>query len=138
MDQIPYILPGTLEMLILNTLSRGLNHGWGIAQRIQQVSEDALKIGEGSLYPALRGLLLDGCAKAEWLYSQHFCLVRVLLFFLISRRVTHISRTCPDLCSSVFNAHLQLVPSVLRHPGRYVGQQVSLTEFIEDAEKHSG
>src|SRR5690349_17965979 len=59
-------LPGTLEMLILQTLSRAPNHGFGIAQHIQQVSEDALRIGEGSLYPALQRLLLDECVEAEW------------------------------------------------------------------------
>jgi PadR family transcriptional regulator PadR len=62
----PDFLPGTLEMLILKTLSRGANHGWGIAQQIQQVSEDALKIGEGSLYPALQRLLLNDFVEAEW------------------------------------------------------------------------
>jgi PadR family transcriptional regulator, regulatory protein PadR len=62
----PDFLPGTLEMLILKTLSRGQNHGWGIAQHIQQVSEDALKIGEGSLYPALQRLLLNDFVVAEW------------------------------------------------------------------------
>jgi PadR family transcriptional regulator len=59
-------LPGTLEMLILKTLTRGSNHGFGIAQHIRAVSEDALRIGEGSLYPALQRLLLDDCVKAEW------------------------------------------------------------------------
>jgi PadR family transcriptional regulator PadR len=59
-------LPGTLEMLVLKTLSRGKNHGFGIAQHIQQVSKDALRIGEGSLYPALQRLLLDECVEAEW------------------------------------------------------------------------
>src|SRR6185436_6824546 len=59
-------LPGTLEMLILKTVSRGTNHGWGIAQHIQQVSGDALKIGEGSLYPALQRLLLNEYVEAEW------------------------------------------------------------------------
>ncbi|HEY2014603.1 MAG TPA: PadR family transcriptional regulator [Bryobacteraceae bacterium] len=62
----PDFLPGTLEMLVLKTLSRGENHGWGIAQDIQQVSEDALKIGEGSLYPALQRLLLNDFVEAEW------------------------------------------------------------------------
>ena len=62
----PDFLPGTLEMLILKTLSRGSNHGWGIAQHIQQVSQDALKIGEGSLYPALQRLLLNEFVEAEW------------------------------------------------------------------------
>ena len=43
----PDFLPGTLDMLVLKTLSRGPNHGWGIAQHIQQVSKEALKVGEG-------------------------------------------------------------------------------------------
>ena len=59
-------LPGTLEMLILKTLSRGPNHGFGIAQHIQQVSREALRIGEGSLYPALQRLLLNESVEAEW------------------------------------------------------------------------
>jgi PadR family transcriptional regulator PadR len=62
----PDFLPGTLEMLILKTLCRAPNHGWGIAQHIQQVSEDALKVGEGSLYPALQRLLLNDFVAAEW------------------------------------------------------------------------
>jgi transcriptional regulator len=62
----PDFLPGTLEMLILKTLSRGKNHGWGIAQQIQQLSGEALKIGEGSLYPALQRLLLNDFVEAEW------------------------------------------------------------------------
>jgi len=53
-------------MLILKTLSRGHNHGWGIAQHIQQVSKDSLKIGEGSLYPALQRLLLNDYVEAHW------------------------------------------------------------------------
>ena len=57
---------GTLEMLVLKTLSRGPNHGFGIAQHIQQVSREALRVGEGSLYPALQRLLLDECVEAEW------------------------------------------------------------------------
>ena len=64
-------LPGTLEMLVLQTLSRGPNHGWGIAQHIQQVSQDALKIGEGSLYPALQRLLLNEFVEAEWGVSDN-------------------------------------------------------------------
>ena len=64
-------LPGTLEMLVLQTLSRGPNHGWGIAQHIQQVSQDALKIGEGSLYPALQRLLLNEFVQAEWGVSDN-------------------------------------------------------------------
>jgi len=62
----PELLPGTLDMLILKTLTRAPNHGYGIAQYIQRVSEDALRIGEGSLYPALQRLLVNGWVRAEW------------------------------------------------------------------------
>jgi len=60
------LLPGTLDMLILKTVSREPAHGYAIAQHIQRVSEDALRIGEGSLYPALQRLLLNGWVRAEW------------------------------------------------------------------------
>jgi transcriptional regulator len=59
-------LPGTLEMLILQTLTRKSLHGYAIVQSIQQVSEDLLKIEEGSLYPALQRLLREGWVAAEW------------------------------------------------------------------------
>ena len=62
----PDLLPGTLDMLILRTLVGGPAHGYGIAQQIRQVSEDVLQVGEGSLYPALQRLLLNGWVKAEW------------------------------------------------------------------------
>jgi len=65
------LLPGTLEMLILKTLTRGAMHGYGIAQHIQQVSEDVLQVGEGSLYPALQRLLLNGWVAAEWGLSEN-------------------------------------------------------------------
>jgi transcriptional regulator len=64
-------LPGTLEMLVLKTLSRGSNHGFGIAQHVQQVSGEALRIGEGSLYPALQRLLRDDCVVAEWAVTEN-------------------------------------------------------------------
>jgi len=67
----PDFLPGTLEMLILKTLSRGPNHGWGIAQHIQQVSHDALRVGEGSLYPALQRLLINNFVAAEWSATEN-------------------------------------------------------------------
>lgn len=60
------LLPGTLEMLILQTLTRGSLHGYAIVQSIQQVSEDILKVEEGSLYPALQRLLREGWVEAEW------------------------------------------------------------------------
>ena len=60
------LLPGTLEMLILQTLTRGSLHGYAIVQSIQQVSEDILKVEEGPLYPALQRLLREGWVAAEW------------------------------------------------------------------------
>lgn len=60
------LLPGTLEMLILKTLTRGPQHGYGIAQHIQQTSEDVLQVEEGSLYPALQRLEVKGWVAAEW------------------------------------------------------------------------
>lgn len=59
-------LKGTLDMLILKTLSRAPNHGYGIALHIRRLSQDAFKVGEGSLYPALQRLLVNGWVRAEW------------------------------------------------------------------------
>jgi len=60
------LLQGTLDMLILRTLSVGPMHGWGISQRIQQVSRDVLHVNQGSLYPALYRLEQDGWVESEW------------------------------------------------------------------------
>jgi PadR family transcriptional regulator, regulatory protein PadR len=60
------LLPGTLEMLILVTLRRGPLHGYAIAQRIQQNSDDLLRVEEGSLYPALQRMLIEGWVSAKW------------------------------------------------------------------------
>ncbi len=65
------LLPGTLEMLILQTLTRSPMHGYGIAQQIQQISEDVLQVEEGSLYPALQRLLVKGWVKSEWGLSEN-------------------------------------------------------------------
>lgn len=60
------LLPGTLDLLVLRTLVRGPNHGYGIAQRVREQSRDVFQVGESSLYPALQRLALDGYIKAEW------------------------------------------------------------------------
>lgn len=65
------LLPGTLDMLILQTLTRGAMHGYGIAQHIQETTEDVLQVEEGSLYPALQRLLIKGWVKAEWGTSEN-------------------------------------------------------------------
>ena|SRR5271157_965552 len=65
------LLPGTLDLLILRTLLTGAMHGYGIAQRLKQVSDDVLQVGESSLYPSLQRLLLNGWVKAEWGASEN-------------------------------------------------------------------
>jgi transcriptional regulator len=62
----PDLLPGTLDMLVLKTLNRAPLHGYGIAQSIKRMSDDVLTVEEGSLYPALQRLLLQGWVTAEW------------------------------------------------------------------------
>ena len=65
------LLQGTLDLLILRTLAAGPMHGWGVAQRIQQVSKDVLQIGQGSLYPALHRLEYKGWIRADWGLSEN-------------------------------------------------------------------
>jgi len=65
------LLQGTLDMLILRAVSNEAQHGWAIAQRIQQVSNDVLQIGQGSLYPALHRLEYKGWIRAEWGASEN-------------------------------------------------------------------
>lgn len=60
------LLRGTLDMLVLKTLTLGSMHGYGIAQHLRQVSREALSIEEGSLYPALQRMRQKGWIKAEW------------------------------------------------------------------------
>ena len=65
------ILQGTLDLLILKTLSLGENHGWGIAQRIQQVSRETIQVNQGSLYPALYRLERQRWIASSWAVSDN-------------------------------------------------------------------
>src|SRR5580693_10451753 len=65
------LLPCTLDLLILKALGRGTMHGYGIAQKLKEASDDVLQVGESSLYPALQRLLLNGWVKAEWGASEN-------------------------------------------------------------------
>ena len=64
------LMPGTLDLLILTTLKRAPMHGYGIALAIKRLSDDVLTVEEGSLYPALQRLLLQGWVKAEWKMTE--------------------------------------------------------------------
>jgi transcriptional regulator len=71
MPNSPDLLQGTLDLLILRTLATGPMHGWGVAQRIQQMSKDVLQVGQGSLYPALHRLEFKGWIRADWGASEN-------------------------------------------------------------------
>jgi PadR family transcriptional regulator, regulatory protein PadR len=76
------LVQGTLDLLILKTISLEPKHGWAIAKRIQQVSREALQVQQGSLYPALHRLEQQGWIKAEWRTTEtgrmakFYCLTR--------------------------------------------------------------
>lgn len=76
------LIQGTLDMLVLKTLARGPVHGWGIAKRIQELSDDVLSVGQGSLYPALHRLEQQGWISAEWKDSD---LGRSAKFYSLTR-----------------------------------------------------
>jgi len=59
-------LRGSLDLLVLKTLSLAPMHGWGIGQRVQQISDGVLEVNQGSLYPALQRLEKDGLISSEW------------------------------------------------------------------------
>ena len=65
------LLQGTLELMILKTLSVEPMHGWGITQRIQQTSRDVFQVNQGSLYPALQRLTSRGLVRAEWRTTEN-------------------------------------------------------------------
>jgi PadR family transcriptional regulator PadR len=70
-DATPQLLPGTLFMLILRSLARGPLHGYTIARKIHDLSENGLQIEDGSLYPALNRMLVKGWLTAEWGVSEN-------------------------------------------------------------------
>lgn len=65
------LLQGTLDLLVLRTLALGPMHGWGISQRIQQLSQEVLRVNQGSLYPALARLEQQGWIDSEWGTSEN-------------------------------------------------------------------
>ncbi len=82
-DSSPNLLQGTLELLILHALRRGPRHGYAIAQTIHLLSDEMLTVEEGSLYPALYRLELDGAIAAKWGLSENN---RKAKYYRITRR----------------------------------------------------
>ena len=80
------LISGTLDLLILKTLSMGVLHGYGIAQHIQKLSSDALRVEEGSLYPALQRMQAKGFVSSEWKRSPTGRQARYYKLTAIGRR----------------------------------------------------
>ena len=80
------LLQGTLDVLVLKTLLAAPMHGWGISQRIQQLSEDVLQVNQGSLYPALYRLEAKGWIRSEWGASENGRRARYYVITAAGRR----------------------------------------------------
>ncbi len=91
------LLPGTLDMLVLKTVSRGPMHGYGIAQHIRQISDDVLQVEEGSLYPALQRLLTQGFLTSEWRTSDTNRRARFYSLTAVGRKQLRIEASKFDL-----------------------------------------
>jgi PadR family transcriptional regulator, regulatory protein PadR len=88
------LLQGTLDLLVLRILELGPNHGWGISNRLQQISKDGLKTSQGSLYPALHRLEMRGEVKSEMTASENNRRARVYTITRAGRkRLNHETET---------------------------------------------
>src|SRR6266851_10511080 len=103
----PDALQGTLDLLVLKTLSREPQHGYGIAARIQQITEDALRIEEGSLYPALHRMEQDGWIASDWKVTSNNRRARVY-------RLTRAGRKRLDQQQEKWDQLTEAVARVLR------------------------
>lgn len=86
------LLPGTVDLLLLRALAGGEMHGYGIAQRLKQVSDNVLQLGESSLYPALQRLLVNGWVKAHWGVSENNRRARYYTLTVAGRKQLAIER----------------------------------------------
>jgi transcriptional regulator len=101
------LVQGTLPLLILRTLANGPNHGFAIARRIQQVSKDVLRVEEGSLYPALHRLEVQGWIASEWRMTENN---RTAKYY----RLTRAGRTQLEREATRWNAIADAIAAVLR------------------------
>jgi PadR family transcriptional regulator, regulatory protein PadR len=98
------LIQGTLDLLVLKSLSTGANHGYGIAMRIHQLSDDVLRVEEGSLYPALYRMEEQGLIDSEWRLTENN---RKAKFYKLTRK----GRTAAD---AEFDSWLRLSKAVTR------------------------
>lgn len=100
------LLQGTLEMLVLKTLSAGAMHGWGIGLRIQQISRDVFQVNQGSLYPALQRMKAKGWIASEWQMSENGRRARYYSLTALGRRQLEAERREWERSSGAVNAFL--------------------------------
>lgn len=106
-EATPELLPGTLFMMILRSLRKGPLHGYAIAQRIHEASENGLQVDAGSLYPALNRMLVKGWLTAEWGLSQNNRRAR---FYSLTRA----GRTQLKVETKQFQKVIQAIQAVMR------------------------
>lgn len=104
------LLQGTLEMLVLKALSLEPMHGWGIAQRIDQLSNDVFRVQQGSLYPALQRMLRKGWVRSEWHTSENNRRARYYLLTAAGRRQLEAERSLWERASEAVNDVLRAQP----------------------------
>ncbi len=97
------LLQGTLELLVLKTLSLAPMHGWGITLRIQQMSRDVLHVNQGSLYPAIERLTRKGWIRSEWRVTENARRARYYDLTPEGRRELAAERAAWELSSSAVN-----------------------------------
>src|SRR5438046_6532171 len=99
----PTLLQGTLDLLILHALQRGAMHGYAIAQTIHLLSDEVLRVEEGSLYPALYRLELDDAISAEWGLSENN---RKAKYYSITKRGRKLVAEQADTWNQIGRAHV--------------------------------
>jgi PadR family transcriptional regulator, regulatory protein PadR len=104
------LMPGTLDMMILKTLTRGPQHGYGIASSIKRASEDVLTVEEGSLYPALQRLLKGKLVRAEWTVSS-WTNRRVRVYEITRSGLRHLEREISSFDRMLEGIQMVLAPA---------------------------
>jgi transcriptional regulator len=104
------LLQGTLELLVLKALSLNPMHGWGIAQRIDQLSGDVFRVQQGSLYPALQRMLRRGWVSSEWRASENNRRARYYVLTPAGRRRLDAEQSTWQRVSAAINAVLDVRP----------------------------
>ena len=104
------LLQGTLEMMVLKTLSLEPMHGWGVAQRIQQMSKDVFLVTQGSLYPALIRMKRRGWLTTSWRVTENSRRARYYALTAAGRRALSTEQTSWERLSQAVNLIMRMTP----------------------------